>query len=235
MPALPKSSTQKPAKSPGPDRKERVVTASNGQRMRSSLAQMQKARSVPLMSPAAPASAGAPPEGGTVALVEPSEKDRRLKVVADTIRLSPEGYTDRRADQWTGQLPGDPDRTMDGRKLMMAVDAALRAGATLQEAWTRPRSRHPPRPSRCRPKWKPRPMRSCIAIGQIGGPIAITREQVVSLINARGIEAADKTMAGIPDTIKRNNEAASASARAPKPPTPATPVDMVAHGGHQPG
>lgn len=54
MPALPKSSTQKPAKSPGPDRKERVVTASNGQRMRSSLAQMQKARNVPLMSPQRP-------------------------------------------------------------------------------------------------------------------------------------------------------------------------------------
>lgn len=54
MPALPKSSTQKPARSPSPDRKERVVTASNGQRMRSSLAQMQKARSVPLMSPQRP-------------------------------------------------------------------------------------------------------------------------------------------------------------------------------------
>lgn len=50
-PAAMKSSTQKPARSSSPDRKERVVTASNGQRMRSSLAQMQKARSLPLLSP----------------------------------------------------------------------------------------------------------------------------------------------------------------------------------------
>jgi hypothetical protein len=46
-----KQSTQKPARSSNPDRKERVVTASNGQRMRSTLAQMQQARKVPLISP----------------------------------------------------------------------------------------------------------------------------------------------------------------------------------------
>ena len=180
--------------------------------------------------PAAPASAGAPPEGGTAAPVEPSEKDRRLKVVADTIRLSPEGGT-RIGGLINGQVSylGDPDRTMDGRKLMMAVDAALRAGATPQEvvdAATKPAPATPkPLPAEVEAK-ADEVMR---AIGQIGGPIAITREQVVSLINARGIEAADKTIKGILDTIKRNNEAASASARAPKPPTPATPVDMGAH------
>ncbi len=46
-----KPSTQKPARSPKQDRKERVVTAVNGQKMRSSLAQMQKARSQHLISP----------------------------------------------------------------------------------------------------------------------------------------------------------------------------------------
>lgn len=50
-PAAAKASTQKPARSSSGERKERVVTASNGQRMRSSLAQMQKARSLPLVSP----------------------------------------------------------------------------------------------------------------------------------------------------------------------------------------
>lgn len=53
-PAQAKASTQKQAKSPNPERKERVVTASNGQRMRSTLAQMQKARSAPLISPQHP-------------------------------------------------------------------------------------------------------------------------------------------------------------------------------------
>lgn len=185
--------------------------------------------------PAAPASAGAPPEGGTAAPVEPSEKDRRLKVVADTSRLSPEGGT-RVGGLINGQVSylGDPDRTMDGRKLMMAVDAALRAGATPQEvvdAATKPAPATPkPLPAEVEAK-ADEVMR---AIGQIGGPIAITREQVVSLINARGIEAADKTIKGILDTIKRNNEAASASARAPKPPTPATPVDMGGEAGKKP-
>lgn len=53
-PSQAKASTQKPARSPNPDRKERVVTAANGQRMRSSLAQMQKARSQHLISPQRP-------------------------------------------------------------------------------------------------------------------------------------------------------------------------------------
>jgi hypothetical protein len=63
--------------------------------------------------PAAPASAGAPPEGGTAAPVEPSEKDRRLKVVADTSRLSPKGGT-RVGGLINGQVSylGDPDRTL---------------------------------------------------------------------------------------------------------------------------
>ena len=49
-----KPSTQKPARSSNSERKERVVTAVNGQKMRSSLAQMQKARSQHLVSPQRP-------------------------------------------------------------------------------------------------------------------------------------------------------------------------------------
>ena len=49
-----KPSTQKPARSSNSERKERVVTAVNGQKMRSSLAQMQKARSQHLISPQHP-------------------------------------------------------------------------------------------------------------------------------------------------------------------------------------
>ena len=54
MPAAKKPAPAKRLSQPRQERTERVVTMPDGQRMRSTLAQMQKARSQPLISPQQP-------------------------------------------------------------------------------------------------------------------------------------------------------------------------------------
>ena len=71
MPSPKKAPQPKRQAKPRQEKAERVVTMPDGQRMRSTLAQMQKARSLPLLSPQRPP---APAPRQKASLLRPSSR-----------------------------------------------------------------------------------------------------------------------------------------------------------------